>query len=117
MTEELQRPGDGGTVVNDGVEYAEDGGELLEIVHPVPATDLSALSPQESRAMLEIYKIVSRLLPLEGRDYALHVSFPSGDPSRPAIRFEPRNELGILWCQYISKRLPEEVRKLQKGQK
>ena len=109
---ELQRE-EGETYSKDGKEYVDFQGETLEIVPPRPETDFSKLTPNQSMAVQELYKIVSRLLPLEGRDYGIQISFPYDDPSRPSVRFDPKNELGVLWCQYLSKHLPEEVRKLQ----
>jgi hypothetical protein len=110
---ELQRETDG-PYQKDGKEYVDFQGETLEIIPPVPDTDFSKLTPNQSIAVQELYKIVSRLLPLEGRDYGMKISFPhEDDPSRPSVKFDPKTELGILWCQYLSQHLPEEVRKLQ----
>jgi hypothetical protein len=101
---------------SEGREYVDFQGETLEIVPPRPDTDLSSLTPGQSLAVQELYRIVSRMLPLEGRDYGISISFPHGDdPSRPAVRFDPRNELGILWCRYLSAHLPEEVRKIREN--
>ena len=94
-----------------GSEYMSVDGEELRIVPPRPDTDFRSLSQDQSRAVMEIYRILSSMLPLEGRDYGIRISFPDGDASRPSIRFDPRNELGILWCRYMSEHLPEEVRK------
>ena len=109
---ELDRSSGPETRTEGGREYVDFDGETLEIVPPRPDTDLSSLTPDQSRAVQEIYRIVSRLLPLEGRDYGVTISFPTGNPSSPSLRFDPRTELGVLWCQYLSKHLPEEVRRM-----
>lgn len=92
-------------------ETVEYEGETYEIVPPKPETDLTKLTPEQSIAAGEIYKALSRMLPLEGRDYAIKIEFPDGDPSRPGISMKPMTELGTMWCEYVSNNLVGELRR------
>lgn len=55
-----------------------------------------------------VYEKLAQLLPTEGRDYNLKISYPeSGD--NVSISFEPITELGKMWCDYCRKALKGSV--------
>lgn len=97
-----------------GPETIEFEGETYEIVPPPAGEDLRKLTPEQSYAVGEIYRAISRMLPLEGRDYTMKAEFSDGSNS-PSLSFRPMNELGVLWCTYLSKHLAGELARSNKG--
>lgn len=52
-----------------------------------------------------VYDKIASLLPTEGRDYKVDMSFSyEGKTPSVSIRFRPYNEIGRIWCGYLTRK-------------
>lgn len=63
-------------------------------------------TPSQLRRVANVYDMLARLIPTEGRDYGVKFIFPDNDDNvGVSVKFEPYNSLGKLWCDYCTEYL------------
>ena len=90
-------------------DFAKDGGEVLPIVTERPSRP--NLTKEQQDQLFEVYKVVAREMPLEGRDFRIEFGPNPTDPSRVSLSLVPLNEFGGVWCRHLAARLSEEFGK------
>lgn len=95
-------------VINEGGrEYVVHNGEKIPLVRRRFAR-LRRTGPRQEERRDEIrsriYVAIADLLPREGRDYDVEVSF-DGDSDAPSVRLVPRTVFGGRWCEHLASEL------------
>ena len=64
------------------------------------ADDTSEWTADQSRAAAGVYQKIAELLPVEGRDYMVKISFNGGDSS-PSLALTPMTDFGKTFVEHI----------------
>lgn len=95
---------------DDGPEYYDDHGQRLEVVRdpqPQGTGTVDDLTADQKSRLFEMYKVIAREMPLEGRDYRVGVTPVPGSGDRISVSLIPLNDFGRYWCRHLSVKLSE----------
>lgn len=104
----LQRDGQGSevtSVFHDGKEFVVVDGQEIEVVRSESQIDAPPKFTAEQRRKIgEVYIMVAKLLPMEGRDYTMDFDFPDPD-GNPKVSFKAMTRLGMAFVQHLASNL------------
>lgn len=85
---------------SEGREIVRDeNGERFPVSDRRPSP-YDAFTPVQRTKMAEVYTMIAKALPVEGRDYSVSFSFPSPD-GNPRISLGGRTEIGKAFVRHL----------------
>lgn len=80
---------------------------MAEEISGVPLSEkdeTASWTPDQSRAAAAVYQKIAELLPVEGRDYTVSISFKDGGHA-PSLSLRPITEIGRYFIDHVYKSL------------
>ena len=65
------------------------------------ATGMTSMTSMQLYQVGQVYDLMARLLPTEGRDYS--IKFSPDDGGGISVSFRSYTEIGRVWCEYCTK--------------